>query len=130
MTTTTNETSTLQLKYGKGYAGKYGNKCWVASITGTSETKRLERDFLEADKAEQRALQSTPHDGHPDLEPALEGLYERSEAGDRTYFFVYRNAGDLTRCTISDEERVIAMAKLMDDGQTFEAARLATKATE
>lgn len=124
--TTENQTSKLQLTYGKGYTGKTGNKCWVAAITGSDNQYGLTREFVEASKVERE------HFNRPrttitftyDLEI---GLYERSEHGVRCFFLVFpAKDGAVKRCQINDD-RVEAMVALMDDGLSAEDARKATK---
>lgn len=114
------------LRYGKGYAGKMGNKCWIAAITGSDDKYGLSRSFLDPVKVERE------HFNRPrtmiDLTWRLEpGLYEASEGGDREFFTVWVKA-DGTYCwTRMNDERVKAMVALMDDGISADDARKATK---
>ena len=112
------------LKYGKGYTGKLSNKCWVASITGTNKNG-LEREFIEPDSVERE------HFNRPrtiiNFSWSLDvGLYEYSEQGARYFFVVTVKDGEYTAFRPSDE-RVKAMAALMDGGMSTEDARKATR---
>lgn len=113
------------LKYGKGYAGKLANKCWIARITGTDKKYVLSREFLDADNIERehfnRARTIIDFTWHLDV-----GLYEASEQGDRWFFVVWVKQGEHVAFT-ADDERVKSMVKLMDDGMSAEEARIATK---
>ncbi|MCC6475135.1 MAG: hypothetical protein IT514_15485 [Burkholderiales bacterium] len=113
------------LRYGKGYSGKLGNKCWIAAIHGTSNQYGLQRAFIEPDKIERE------HFNRPrtmiDCTWSLDvGLYEASEGGERWFFVVNIKDGE-HKAFRPDEERVKAMAKLMDDGMSAEEARKATR---
>lgn len=116
---------TLRLKYGKGYSGMWGHRCWVARITGTDQQYGLRREFLEPARVERehfnrpRTMISCTYDV-----PA--GLYEYSEAGERTIVIVCQTTGGWKRFVPSDQ-RLRAMLALMDAGQSAEEARLATK---
>lgn len=123
MTTTMNRT----LRYGKGYTGRLGHKCWIARITGTDAKFGLRREFLAPDTVERE------HFNRPrtmiDFTFALEvnGLYEMSAEGDRWFAMCYRTAaGELKTARVSDE-RVQSWARALDDGQTGNEARLASK---
>ncbi len=117
---------TMTLRYGMGYAGKMGNKCWIAEITGTSERYGLARTFIEPDRVEREHFNRarTMLDFTYEIAP---GLYERSEGGDREYFMVWEKAGHGTAWKRIDESRVQAIAARMDSGETFEGARFATR---
>lgn len=116
---------TLKLRYGKGYAGKLGNKCWVAEITGSSPQYGLQREFVEPSKVEREHFNRarTMIDFHYDLGA---GLYEYSESGDRGFFAVWIKSGEYVHTRLA-EDRVKAMVSLMDGGMSAEEARLATK---
>jgi len=116
------------LKYGKGYSGRLGNKCWVASITGTDQQYGLAREFLEPDSVERE------HFNRPRTIINFRwqlgvGLYECSEGGDRSFFVVNVKDGEHKAFRPGDE-RVKAMAMLMDGGMSAEDARKATQAAK
>lgn len=113
------------LKYGKGYTGKLSNKCWVARIAGTDKKYGLAREFIEPDSVERE------HFNRPrtiiNFSWSLDvGLYEYSEQGDRYFFVVNVKDGEYKAFRPSDE-RVKAMAMLMDGGMSAEDARKATR---
>ncbi len=112
------------LRYGKGYAGKMGNKCWIAEITGSDEQYGLSRSFVEPVKVEREHFNRarTMINFYYDLGV---GLYEASEGGER-WFFAVNKDGEYEAFRSSDD-RVLAMAQLMDDGMSAEEARVATK---
>lgn len=113
------------LRYGQGYTGKMGSKCWIAAITGSSNEYGLSRDFVEAAKVEREHFNRA----RTMINFAYElnvGLYEQSEGGDREFFAVWIKNGEHVR-TRMDEARVKAMVALMDGGMSAEEARIATK---
>ena len=126
MTTTTTMTRTL--RYGKGYSGKMGNRCWAARITGTDNTYGLSRDFLEPTTVERQHFNRprTMIDFAYELE--IDGLYELSEGGERWFVGVYpdKDTGQPKTMRLSDA-RVKAWAAALDAGQTNKDARIASK---
>jgi hypothetical protein len=115
----------LTLRYGMGYSGLRGMRCWVARLTGMSRQYGMARDFIEAAavKREHYNRARTMMDFGFDLVP---GLYEVSEYGDRRYIMVgIRRNGSLGHWH-PDEARVVAILLLMDGGTGFEDARRAT----
>lgn len=116
------------LRYGKGYSGKMSHKCWVASITGTDKQYGLVRDFIEPTKVEREHFNRsrTMIDFTWDLD---DGLYEMSEGGDRWFLIVCHKDGKQIKF-VPTEERVKAMVALMDQGKSFEDARIATRKTK
>jgi hypothetical protein len=120
-------TYTKTLRYGKGYTGKSGNKCWIARINGTDRWYGLSRDFLEPAKIEREHFNRprTMIDMTWELEP---GLYEASQDGDRWFLLVVpKNDGSITAFQPT-EERMKKILALMDDGIDFNSARKATLA--
>lgn len=121
-------TMTRKLRYGKGYTGKAGNKCWVARITGTDNTFGLQRDFLEPTKVEREHFNRarTMIDFSYELE--VDSLYELSEDGDRWFVacFADKNTGEAKTSKISDA-RLKAWVAALDEGKTDREARLASK---
>ena len=118
---------TRKLRYGKGYAGKSGNKCWIARINGTDKQYGLDRTFLDPDnvKGEHFNRARTMVDFTWQLDA---GLYEASESGERWIFFVFKHprTGEWKGIR-PDDLRLKAMLELMDGGMDAEEARLATK---
>lgn len=115
------------LRYGKGYAGKMGNKCWIATITGSDKQYGLSRSFLDADSVERE------HFNRPrtmiNFSYSLDvGLYEQSEGGNREFFVVWIKNGEHVSARV-DSDRVKAMVALMDDGMSADDARRETRLT-
>ena len=119
---------TKTLDYGKGYAGQIGNKCWFASITGTSPQYGIEREFLDPTKVEREHLNRPRTIIHFTFELEA-GLYEYSECGERHFLIVWVNKfGEYKKFT-PPEDRVKKMLHLMDnEGMTADEARKATRA--
>lgn len=118
--------ATKTLRYGRGYAGKMGNKCWIARITGSDKKFGLAREFVEPASVERE------HFNRPrtmiDFRYHLDaGLYEYSEGGDRAFLVVWRNAAGAWKMFRPTEDRIKQMLALMDGGMTAEEARVATK---
>lgn len=116
---------TRTLRYGKGYAGKMGNKCWIAAITGSDKRYALSRDFIAPDQVEREHFNRPRTMINFSYELAV-GLYEQSEGGEREFFAVWIK-GSAHVVTRLNEDRVKAMVALMDTGKTAEEARIATK---
>ena len=115
---------TRTLKYGKGYSGKLGNKCWVASITGSDEQYGLALEFIKPDSVEREHFnRSRTIINYVWLLDV--GLYTYSEQGARNFFVVNVVNGKYT-AFCPDDERVKAMVALMDGGLSAEDARKAT----
>lgn len=120
-------TLTKTLRYGKGYSGQKGNKCWIARITGSSKQYGLRREFIEADKVEREHFNRprTMIDCSYELD---DGLYEISEAGERWIILVWGGSDQqepkLFRPT---PDRIAAIVALLDEGMEFDAARRQTK---
>lgn len=119
-------TYTLRIDQGIGYSGKHGSRAYVARIVGTSDRFDLDREFIDADKVERdhfgRAKYTRTYIHHL---PA--GLYEVSEGGSRRYLIVWLRRDGKIGATNPDAARAMAIAALLEAGETFEAARLATK---
>jgi hypothetical protein len=99
----------------------YGKTCWLAWITGTDIKYGYERDFEQAScKRTSRSGQTGTHD-YVLVDP---GLYQDSEG--RLILVWQEASGGLKWCNIADE-RAKRIARLLDQGEEFEAARLATK---
>jgi len=119
---------TLTLTQGIGYAGKRGQRAYVAAITGTDPTYDLGRDFLDPSTVERdhfgrsRYTRTYTYDLAP-------GVYEVSEHGERWHIAIWTAPGSETKRTTLTADRVQQIARLMDDGLTAEAARLATRPT-
>ncbi len=121
----TTYTTTIQMS--KGYTGKTAAyaKGYIARITGTDSTYGLRREFLsgKSDSNDQyRKAKCTWNDVY-ELEP---GLYELSEGGQQYLWIVSIKDGAAVKITASPE-RARKMAELMDAGETYDAARKATR---
>ena len=118
----------MTLRYGKGYSGRMGNRCWIAAITGTSTQYGLARHFIDPDSVEREHFNRTRTMIDFTFRiPA--GLYERSEGGEREFFMVWEKAGKLVWRRI-DEARVRAIVTRMDNGEDFATARESTRSQE
>jgi hypothetical protein len=120
-------TMTRTLRYGKGYSGKLGNKCWIAEITGSDDTYGLQRTFLEPSKVERQHFNRPRTIIEVSYELVVDGLYELSAEGDRWFAMCYEtNKGEIKTAKLSDA-RVKAWVAALDEGKTNREARLATK---
>lgn len=120
-------TMTRTLRYGKGYSGKLGNKCWIAEITGSDNSYGLARTFLDPVKVEREHFNRPRTIIEFSYELAVDGLYELSAEGDRWFAMCYATAeGEIKTCKVSDA-RVKAWVAALDDGKTNREARLASK---
>lgn len=117
------------LRYGKGYAGKMGTKCWAARITGTDSTYGLQREFLEPVRIERKHYNRARTMVDFSYELEVDNLYELSEAGERWFVGVWphKESGEVVIGRISDE-RVQAWVMALDAGQTPLEARQSSKA--
>ena len=118
------------LRYGKGSAGKMGNKCWIARITGTDKHYGLSREFLEPASVEREHFNRprTMIDFSYELE--VNGLYEFSAEGERWFAMCFHAAsGEIKTAKVSDA-RVKAWAAALDSGKTGNEARIATRNPE
>ncbi len=114
------------LRYGMGYAGKMGTKCYVARILGSDTQYGLRREFLEPDKVEREHFNRarTMVNFTWQLEA---GLYELSEGGERWIVLVRPSKAAGLKAVRPTDERAKAMIALMDGGASFDEAREATK---
>lgn len=119
---------TKTLRYGKGYSGKQGNKCWIARITGTDNKFGLRREFLEADKVEREHFNRARTIINFYYELEINCLYEVSESGDRWFICVYadKSTGEAKSMRISDA-RLEAWVAALDEGKGDNEARVASK---
>ena len=121
-------TMTRTLRYGKGYSGKLGNKCWIAEITASDNTYGLKRTFLDPTSVEREHFNRTRTIINFSYELAVDGLYELSAEGDRWIVMCYadKTTGEIKTSKISDA-RVKAWAAALDEGKTNREARLMSK---
>lgn len=121
-------TKTRTLRYGKGYAGKLGHRCWAARITGTDNRFGLKREFLEPASVKREHFNRSRTIVRFSYELELDGLYELSEEGERRFVGVWphKDTGEPVSGRISDE-RAYAWAKALDEGKTDREARKASK---
>jgi len=117
-------TKTISITQGIGYTGKMGNRAWIAEITGTDSQYGLSREFIDADDIERDHFGRRRYirTYHYELGP---GLYEVCEHGDRWFRIVW---ADGSKWAVIAADRAEAIAKMMDGGAEYEAARRATKA--
>jgi len=121
-------TTTRTLRYGKGYTGRLGNRCWAARITGTDNTYGLAREFLEPTSVEREHFNRSRTIVHFSYELELDGLYELSEGGERWFVGIWphKDTGKPVCGRISDE-RAYAWARALDEGKSDREARKASK---
>lgn len=125
--TMTTTTMTRTLRYGKGYAGKLGTKCWVSRITGTDQAYSLAREFLEPTRVEREHFNRARTMIEFSYTLEVDGLYELSAEGDRWFAMCYATAeGEIKTAKLS-EARVKAWVAALDEGKTDREARLASK---
>lgn len=108
------------------YHGYYGEKPWVARITGNNKQYGLEREFIHG--VRERSKSGKTSTTTVSLE---EGLYEagggKSHIRDLGRFFVIwaDKEGGLKRSRI-EPTRALKIAEMLDSGTDFNTARLAT----
>ncbi len=101
----------------------YGYKAWMAKITGTDSRYGLSRAFCQQDRTSSRSGKT----GDVDIEIDAPGVYEVGGTKRNNGFrVVWVKDGKLAWGHI-EKSRAVAIARLMDDGENFEDARLATK---
>lgn len=124
------ETVTVTISKSIGYSGKSGGKAYIAKIVGTSEQYIFDREFIDTecvDKNEMFRIRRKRKGSWTEAAALEPGLYERKSCDGKAGFsVVWIKDGEAKRFTIT-EDRAIAMACMMDDGDSFEAARIATK---
>lgn len=123
----TNTTMTRTLRYGKGYTGKLGSKCWVARITGTDQAYGLAREFLEPVAVEREHFSRPRTMVNLSFNLEVNGLYELSAEGDRWFAACVRTADGGVKATKVSEARVRTWAEALDAGLSDNDARLASK---
>jgi len=116
-----------KLSYGMGYAGKRGNKCWVARITGTSNTYGLCRDFVDPIKVEREHFNRSRTMIDCSYELEVDGLYELSESGERWIVMCYETKGGEIKTSKLSDARIKAWVSALDEMKTDKEARLASK---
>lgn len=121
-------TMTRTLRYGKGYSGKLGHKCWAAEITGSDDTYGLRRTFLDPIKVERENFNRARTIINFSYKLAVDGLYELSAEGDRWIVMCYADTttGEVKTIRISDA-RIKAWVAALDEGKTNREARVASK---
>lgn len=123
------ETKTCEISNsrGIGYTGKHGERAYLACITGSDARYGLKREFLTPARVERDKFNSRKYTltYHYEIEP---GLYEEQSEGDRRIIMAWVCKGRTTWTSKITQERVAEIVRLLDAGQTFEAARLATRA--
>src|SRR5690606_5219229 len=116
------------LRYGKGYSGRLGIRCWAARITGTDNRFGLKRTFLEPTSVEREHFNRPRTIIHFSYELEVDGLYELCEEGERWFVGVWphKDTGEPVCGRISDE-RAYAWARALDEGKSDREARRASK---
>lgn len=103
----------------------YGYRGWLAQIVGADAQYGLAREFLHPSERSQSRSGKT---GDKTYVIDHEGIYQigGTKRDNEIRMVRQQRAKGLVWCAI-DIVRATAMAKLMDEGKTFEEARLATK---
>ena len=117
----------FEIQKSKGYSGKMAAyaKAYVARITGLSGEYGFERAFEQGKADSSDPFRKAKCTWNEVYDLGI-GLYEVLEGGEKTYKIVWMKDGASTYRTV-DISRAREMARLMDDGNTYEEARLATK---
>lgn len=113
--------TTITLDWGRGYAGRSGERPWVARITGIDVKMGLDREFCDA------ASVAKEHFGRArtmihltyELDP---GLYECQARGERWCLVVTER-----RASRVSPARARRIAELLDAGLAFEGARIESR---
>lgn len=116
---------TRTLRYGKGYAGKLGNKCYIARITGTDRQYGLARDFLEPTKVEREHFNRPRTIIEFTYELQADGLYEISEEGERWIIGCIPQQGGELKTFRLDDRTIKAWVAALDAGMPAKEARRA-----
>ncbi len=120
-------TITRTLDYGMGYAGKLGNKCYIARILGSDTRYGLRREFLEPAKVEREHFNRPRTIVHFSYELEASGLYELSEQGERWIIAALPQKDETAKLVRVSDARIKAWIAALDAGQTDNEARLASK---
>ena len=123
------ETVTFKIEKSIGYSGKRSGKSYIAKITGTCKQYIFQRSFEDTeceDKDEMFAARRKRKGSWIEAAALEAGLYEISEHGEREYRIIFAKSDKMVWMKVS-VERATKIALLMDDGETFDAARSATK---
>lgn len=117
---------TVEMSKG-GYTGKLARntKGYVARITGTDEQYGLRREFAKG-KPDSNEPYRKSRCTWTDIYHVGEGLYEISEGGEKYLWIVFVRDGALKHSNVTPE-RARKIAEMLDAGETFESARLATR---
>lgn len=101
-----------------------GFKPWLACITGTDAKYGLARSFVRSDEYSRSRSGRT---GNQAWELDSIGLYQLGGTKrDDELFMLWVKEGKLVK-TVVDTARAKAIARLLDEGKDFDAARQATK---
>jgi hypothetical protein len=116
------ETVTITINKSCGYSGKLSAKTYIAAIVGTSKQYIFNREFVQTEATDAAEMFKARRKGKgcwTEAAAVEAGLYEVQD-GEGCFKIVQRFA-----CS---EDRALKMALLMDQGCTFEEARLQTRA--
>jgi hypothetical protein len=100
------------LRWGKGYAGKLGKRCWIARITGTDTKYGLGREFLDAETVQREHFNRARTIINFTYNLSV-GLYELCEESARWFVVVWRAKDGSLKAFRAQEDRVNAMANLL-----------------
>lgn len=123
-------TRTVEISMSKGYSGKIAafQKGYIALVTGTDSQYGLTRSFFAGKATSDEHFRKAKCQWLVAYELGI-GLYERLEGGERTYITIFVRDDGTMACVRCDLQRATDMAALMDDGESYEDARIATMAT-
>ena len=120
-------TRTVEIEMSKGYSGKIAafHKGYIALITGTDSQYGLTRAFMKGKATSDLPFRKAKCQWIDAYELGV-GLYERLEGGERSHITVFVREDGSMACVRCDLQRATDMARMMDDGASFENARIAT----
>jgi hypothetical protein len=125
---TTQQTIDRTLRYGQGYTGKLGARCYAARITGTDSRYGLARQFVEPTNVEREHYRRARTMVECTYALVADGLYELSAEGERWIVGVLpQQDGTLRICRLGDA-RIKAWIAALDAGLAPEEARRASRA--
>lgn len=126
---TNTNTRTVEIEMSKGYSGKIAayEKGYIALITGTDAQYGMARTFMKGALSSNAPFRKSKCQWLVAYELGI-GLYERMEGGERTFITIFVREDGSMACVRCDLQRATDMALMMDDGSSYEDARIATMA--
>ena len=116
-------TCRISVEKAKGYTGKRSGKCQVAAVTAAGLSK-VQPSEIEWGNSQLYKKSKGIWTEHYDLTPGLYQVCEYDQV--RSVMIAPAKSGAMIEVEI-DEARASAIVELMEGGETFDAARQATK---